>query len=50
MANLTAAFNGLLEGHDSSPTKTFSLDTADEFLKEAYRIVSFPCPAWSLHA
>ncbi|AEO55621.1 hypothetical protein MYCTH_2299642 [Thermothelomyces thermophilus ATCC 42464] len=40
MANLTTAFNSLLEGHEAPPTKSFSLDTADEFLKEAYRINS----------
>ncbi|KAG7288221.1 hypothetical protein NEMBOFW57_007751 [Staphylotrichum longicolle] len=40
MSNLTAAFNALLKGHEAPPTKAFSLDTADEFLKEAYRINS----------
>lgn len=39
MANLTTAFNALLKGHEAPPTKPFSFDTADEFLKEAYRIV-----------
>ncbi|KAK3902080.1 hypothetical protein C8A05DRAFT_34236 [Staphylotrichum tortipilum] len=38
MANLTTAFNALLKGREAPPTKPFSLDTADEFLKEAYRI------------
>ncbi|KAL2138059.1 hypothetical protein VTI28DRAFT_7560 [Corynascus sepedonium] len=40
MANLTTAFNALLKGHEAPPTKPFSFDTADEFLKEAYRINS----------
>lgn len=40
MANLTSTFNELLKGHDAPPMKPFSTDTADEFLKEAYRIVS----------
>jgi hypothetical protein len=39
MANLTAAFDTLLKGHEAAPTQSFSPDTADEFLKEAYRIV-----------
>ncbi|KAJ4300633.1 hypothetical protein N0V88_003318 [Collariella sp. IMI 366227] len=38
MADLTTAFNALLEGREAPPTKPFSSDTADEFLKEAYRI------------
>ncbi|KAK4188413.1 hypothetical protein QBC35DRAFT_194511 [Podospora australis] len=38
MANLTAEFNALLKGREAPPTRPFSLDTADEFLKEAYRI------------
>ncbi|KAK4130622.1 hypothetical protein BT67DRAFT_452254 [Trichocladium antarcticum] len=38
MANLTTAFDTLLKGHEAAPTKSFSPDTADEFLKEAYRI------------
>lgn len=43
MADLTSTFNGLLKGHDAPPTKPFTTDTADEFLKEAYRIVGdFP--------
>ncbi|KAK1780172.1 snare-complex protein syntaxin-18 N-terminus-domain-containing protein [Copromyces sp. CBS 386.78] len=40
MANLTSTFNELLKGHDAPPTKPFTTDTADEFLKEAYRITS----------
>lgn len=39
MANLTTEFNALLKGHEAKPTKAFSPETADEFLKEAYRIV-----------
>lgn len=39
MADLTASFNSLLKGHEAPSTRAFSLDTADEFLKEAYRIV-----------
>ena len=42
MANLTVTFNGLLKGHEAPPTRALDLDTADEFLKEAYRIVSMP--------
>ncbi|GAB1318587.1 SNARE-complex protein Syntaxin-18 N-terminal domain-containing protein [Madurella fahalii] len=40
MADLTASFNGLLKSHEAPSTKAFSLHTADEFLKEAYRINS----------
>ncbi|KAH6631422.1 snare-complex protein syntaxin-18 N-terminus-domain-containing protein [Chaetomium tenue] len=40
MADLTTAFNALLKGHEAPPTKPFGIDTADEFLKEAYRINS----------
>jgi hypothetical protein len=40
MADLTTAFNALLKDHEAAPTRRFSVDTADEFLKEAYRIVS----------
>ncbi|KAK4146546.1 uncharacterized protein C8A04DRAFT_34755 [Dichotomopilus funicola] len=40
MANLTTAFDAFLQGHEVPPTKPFSVDTADEFLKEAYRINS----------
>ncbi|KAK3956592.1 hypothetical protein QBC32DRAFT_330417 [Pseudoneurospora amorphoporcata] len=41
MANLTSTFNELLKGHDAPPTKPFTTAaTADEFLKEAYRITS----------
>lgn len=39
MANLKTVFDTLLKGHEAAPTKSFSPDTADEFLKEAYRIV-----------
>lgn len=39
MADLTTAFDALLKGHEAPTTKPFSADTADEFLKEAYRIV-----------
>ncbi len=46
MANLTTAFNALLKGHEAPLTKPFSLDTADEFLKEAYRIVRSPPLRW----
>lgn len=42
MADLSSTFNELLKGHDAPPTKPFTTDTADEFLKEAYRIVSHP--------
>ncbi|KAK4198353.1 syntaxin-18 [Triangularia verruculosa] len=38
MADLTTTFNALLKGHEAPPTKSFNLDTADEFLKEAHRI------------
>ncbi|KAK0666463.1 hypothetical protein QBC41DRAFT_325642 [Cercophora samala] len=38
MADLTTAFNALLKGREAPPTRPFSLDTADEFLKEAHRI------------
>jgi hypothetical protein len=41
MANLTTEFDALLKGHEAAPTKPFSPDTADEFLKEAYRIVRY---------
>lgn len=48
MTNLTTAFDALLKRHEAAPTKSFSLDTADEFLKEAHRIVrAFPCPSYS---
>ncbi|KAL1841172.1 hypothetical protein VTJ49DRAFT_7341 [Mycothermus thermophilus] len=40
MANLTTEFNSLLKGREAKPTKPFALETADEFLKEAYRINS----------
>ncbi|KAF3066511.1 hypothetical protein GL218_08982 [Daldinia childiae] len=45
MTDLTPVFNGFLKQHEASITKrSFSLDTLDDFLKEAYRI------ATSLHA
>ncbi|KAL2267848.1 hypothetical protein VTJ83DRAFT_5125 [Remersonia thermophila] len=42
MANLTTEFNTLLKGREAKPTNTkpFAVETADEFLKEAYRINS----------
>ncbi len=42
MADLIITFNGLLKEREASPIgkKPFDLDTIDEFLKEAYRIVS----------
>ncbi|KAL2018310.1 hypothetical protein VTK56DRAFT_973 [Thermocarpiscus australiensis] len=40
MANLTPAFDTLLKRHEAAATRPFNLDTADEFLKEAYRINS----------
>ena len=46
MADLTTTFNTLLKGHEAPPTKPFSADTADEFLKEAYRIVCFLPPSF----
>lgn len=42
MADLTTAFNALLKGHEAPPTRSFGIETADEFLKEAYRIVRPP--------
>lgn len=44
MADLTTAFNALLKGREAPPTKPFNLDTADEFLKEAHRIVCLRQP------
>ncbi|KAK4163390.1 hypothetical protein QBC43DRAFT_370842 [Cladorrhinum sp. PSN259] len=38
MADLTTAFNALLKGREAPSTKPFTTNTADEFLKEAYRI------------
>ncbi|KAK3389490.1 hypothetical protein B0H63DRAFT_99790 [Podospora didyma] len=40
MADLTKVFDGLLKGHEAAPTKRPSTETADEFLKQAYRISS----------
>ncbi|KAI1090300.1 hypothetical protein F5B19DRAFT_464114 [Rostrohypoxylon terebratum] len=48
MTDLTPVFNGFLKQHEASVTKrSFSLDTLDDFLKEAYRINSHIA---SLHA
>lgn len=45
MTDLTTIFNGLLKQHEASPTRrTFSVDEIDDFLKEAYRIVSSASP------
>ena len=42
MTDITPLFNGILKGHEapSARRKTFSVDNLDEFLKEAYKIVS----------
>ena len=42
MTDITPAFNGILKGHEAAPArrKSFSIDNLDEFLKEAYKIVS----------
>jgi hypothetical protein len=42
MTDLTPVLNDLLESHDARPTvdPSLSLRNIDEFLKEAYRIVS----------
>lgn len=42
MTDLTPVLNELLKGHDARPTAnpTLTLQNIDEFLKEAYRIVS----------
>jgi hypothetical protein len=42
MTDLTPVLNELLKSHDARPTidPSLSLKTIDEFLKEAYRIVS----------
>ena len=40
MADLTKTFDSLLKGREAAPTKRPSTETADEFLKQAYRIVS----------
>ncbi|KAI0134952.1 hypothetical protein F4814DRAFT_5352 [Daldinia grandis] len=48
MTDLTPVFNGLLKQHEASTTKqSFSLDSLDDFLKEASRINSHIA---SLHA
>jgi syntaxin 18 len=43
MADLTPTLNELLKSHDARPTLDLSLTlrNIDEFLKEAYRIVSY---------
>lgn len=44
MSDLTGALDELLRGDGvSTSKKSFSLEDIDEFLKEAYRIVSFLC-------
>lgn len=42
MTDRTPVLNELLKGHDARPTAnpTLTLQNIDEFLKEAYRIVS----------
>jgi hypothetical protein len=42
MTDLTPVLNDLLKSHDARPTvhPSLSLRNIDEFLKEAYRIVS----------
>jgi hypothetical protein len=46
MSDLTGDFNGLLKQHEAAPTGgAFSLDKIDDFLKEAYRIVSAFTPS-----
>ncbi|KAI1383672.1 uncharacterized protein F4822DRAFT_84510 [Hypoxylon trugodes] len=41
MSNLTPVFNGFLKQHEASTMKrSFSVDSLDDFLKEAYRINS----------
>ncbi|KAK3318035.1 hypothetical protein B0H66DRAFT_532542 [Apodospora peruviana] len=40
MADLTTTFDSLLKQREAPPTKRFGTNTADEFLKEAYRISS----------
>ncbi|KAI1099346.1 hypothetical protein F4804DRAFT_322084 [Jackrogersella minutella] len=48
MTDLTPVFNGFLKQHEASVTRrSFSLDSLDDFLKEAYRINSHIA---SLHA
>lgn len=51
--DLTPVFNEALRRHDKPPTKPhdFDLDSVEEFLKEAYRIVScHPPPTSSAHS
>jgi hypothetical protein len=40
MSDLTRAFNAILKAHEVHVDGSYSLDKVDEFLKEAYRIVS----------
>ncbi|KAI0021604.1 snare-complex protein syntaxin-18 N-terminus-domain-containing protein [Xylariomycetidae sp. FL0641] len=48
MTDITPLFNGFLKQHEAAPTKrAFSLESLDDFLKEAYRINSH---ITSLHA
>ena len=44
--DLTPVLNELLKGHDAKPTldPSLALQNIDEFLKEAYRIVSLLLP------
>ena len=45
MTDLTPVFNELLKKHDAQPTVNpdLTIQNIDEFLKEAYRIVSLSC-------
>lgn len=45
MTDLTPVLNELLKGHDARPTAdpSLTLQNIDEFLKEAYKIVSLLC-------
>jgi len=45
MADLTTEFDVLLKGREAPLTKRYELGTVDEFLNEAYRIVSSPSMA-----
>lgn len=42
MTDLTPIFNGVLKSHEAASVrrKSFSVDNLDDFLKEAYKIVS----------
>lgn len=48
MTDLTPVLNELLKSHDAPPTAkpSLTLQNIDEFLKEAYRIASFPVASW----